>query len=117
MNNLEQNALRIASLLGWIPESEDSEQYRLIGDNIIGWYRQHKNSLIRIYTSYDGLMPIVFECNSGANNTAIKILDKKVIFGEYDFMNEFDVTRGIAYSTEPLFIHAIQLAVIKYLEL
>ena len=99
MSKLETNALRIIELL-----------YPDIDINGIEKYKE-------FFSSYQGLMPIVFECNSGANNTAIKILDKKVIFGEYDFMNEFDVTRGIAYSTEPLFINAIQLACIKYLEL
>ena len=98
MNNIEQNALRIAD-----------NSFKIAHLRGIGYEMD--------YRDYNGLMPIVFECNSGANNTAIKILDKTVIFGEYDFMNEFDVTLGIAYSTEPLFIQAIQLAVIKYLEL
>ena len=50
MTKLERNALhalRIAELMGWISNDEGAE-----------------NTFVQVYSSYNGLMPIVFECNS-----------------------------------------------------
>ena len=97
MNNIEQNALRIAEL-------KDA-----IGDVTDRW------ELIEFFSSYDGLMPIVFECNGGEHygitiNWSVRLTDKtngKNLY--YDFR--------VGLKTETEFIESIQQACIKYLEL
>ena len=92
MNNLERNAIKIAELIG-LPTTP-SNTY--------------------VFEQYNGLMPIVFECNNNTNMeihiyppTVQLLEDKKYVFGYKDNLNK----------SEPEFIEAIQLAVIKYLEI
>ena len=107
MNNLETNALRIAELL-----------YPDIDINGIEKYKD-------FFSSYEGLMPIVFECNGVfASNVSheIEISRYFVRIHIADLNQSADVVPEIDsssfdYNTEPEFIQAIQLAVIKYLEL
>ena len=96
MTKLETNALRIIELL-----------YPDIDINGIEKYKQ-------FFSSYNGLMPIVFECNNNTNMEihiyppTVQLLGyKKYVFG---YKNNLD-------KTEPEFIEAIQECVIKYLEL
>ena len=96
MTKLETNALRIIELL-----------YPDIDINGIEKYKE-------FFSTYNGLMPIVFECNNNTNMeihiyppTVQLLEDKKYVFGYKDNLNK----------SEPEFIEAIQLAVIKYLEL
>ena len=96
MTKLETNALRITELL-----------YPNIDINGIEKYKQ-------FFSSYNGLMPIVFECNNNTNMEihiyppTVQLLGyKKYVFG---YKNNLD-------KTEPEFIEAIQECVIKYLEL
>ena len=101
MNNLETNALRIAELMG-------HNEWRL--NNI-------QDVLISRYTSYEYLMPIVFECNR--SDSVIKI---KKHFVEFWYLGDNEVPHYNDYRsnyimTEPEFIEALQLACIKYLEL
>ena len=92
MNNLERNAIKIAELIG-LPTTP-SNTY--------------------VFEQYNGLMPIVFECNNNTNMEihiyppTVQLLGyKKYVFG---YKNNLD-------KTEPEFIEAIQECVIKYLEL
>ena len=96
MTKLQTNALRIIELL-----------YPDIDINGIEKYKE-------FFSTYNGLMPIVFECNNNTNMeihiyppTVQLLEDKKYVFGYKDNLNK----------SEPEFIEAIQLAVIKYLEL
>lgn len=97
MTNLETNALRIIGLL-----------YPDIDINGIEKYKE-------FFSTYNGLMPIVFECNGGEHyvitiNWNVRLEDKtngKTLY--YDFR--------VGLTTEPEFIEAIQECVIKYLEL
>ena len=107
MNKLETNALRIAELMGWISNDEGAE-----------------NTFVQVYSSYNGLMPIVFECNVGFNVFQIQFDSKQVRFLRNNYQIEFDHGDGGIYydsqDDEPLeflFIEKIQKAVIKYLEL
>ena len=91
MNNLERNAIKIAELIG-LPTTPS-------------------NTFVFEY--YDGLMPIVFECNININYR-IHIYEECVIFSTAD--GEMLLPK-LKYDLEPEFIEAIQLACIKYLEL
>ena len=106
MNNLETNALRIIELL-----------YPDIDINGIEKYKE-------FFSSYQGLMPIVFECNTGDNLFAIRFDEDKVDLLRNNKWIEFDPSDGglyqVDYEEEPnenFFIEAIQLACIKYLEI
>ena len=96
MNNLETNALRIIELL-----------YPDIDINGIEKYKE-------FFSSYQGLMPIVFECNGVQDDLDIEI----VIYGSgLDVhLNDEDILIT-TFDTKEGFIEALQLAVIKYLEL
>ena len=104
MNNLERNAIKIAELIG-LPTTPSNTF---------------------VFEHYDGLMPIVFECNGVfASNVSheIEISRYFVRIHIADLNQSADVVPEIdSYSfdynfTEPEFIEALQLAVIKYLEL
>ena len=107
MNNLETNALRIIELL-----------YPDIDINGIEKYKE-------FFSSYQGLMPIVLKCNNiFASNVSheIEISRYSVRIHIADLNQSADVVPEIDsysfdYNTEPEFIEAIQLAVIKYLEI
>ena len=107
MTNLETNALRIIELL-----------YPDIDINGIEKYKH-------FFSSYEGLMPIVFECNNiFASNVSheIEISRYFVRIHIADLNQSADVVPEIDsysfdYNTEPEFIEAIQECVIKYLEL
>ena len=108
MTKLEANALRIIELL-----------YPDIDINGIEKYKD-------FFSSYNGLMPIVFECNSVfASNVSHEIETSRYFVRIHiaDLNQSADVVPEIdSYSfdynlTEPEFIEAIQECVIKYLEL
>ena len=110
MTNLETNALRITELL-----------YPDIDINGIEKYKE-------FFSSYEGLMPIVFEIYASQhftiniynwvgrcillahNSNTTPNWGQEPLTGNY----KYDFGRDI---TEPEFIEALQLAVIKYLEL
>ena len=95
MTKLETNALRIIELL-----------YPDIDINGIEKYKD-------FFSSYNGLMPIVFECNQSEGKDIIVFY----LYG-VGFMNGNESDRiETDYATESGFIEAIQLACIKYLEL
>ena len=93
MNKLQTNALRIIEIL-----------YPDIDINGIEKYKE-------FFSTYNGLMPIVFECNRS-------YVDYPITMNPYQVKaypgDEIDI---YGYNTEPEFIEAIQLACIKYLEL
>ena len=104
MTKLETNALRIAELIG-LPTTP-SNTY--------------------VFEQYNGLMPIVFECNSVfANNVSHQIGISRYFVSIHiaDLNQSADVVPEIdSYSfeynlTEPECIEALQECVIKYLEL
>ena len=107
MTKSETNALRIVQLL-----------YPDIDINGIEKYKH-------FFSSYEGLMPIVFECNNiFASNVSheIEISRYFVRIHIADLNQSADVVPEIDsysfdYNTEPEFIEAIQECVIKYLEL
>ena len=95
MTKLETNALRIAELIG-LPTTPS-------------------NTFVFEY--YDGLMPIVFECNK--SDSVIKFNKHYV---EFWYLGDNEVPHYNDYRSnhiinEPEFIEALQLACIKYLEL
>ena len=110
MTNLETNALRIAELMGYKATKDNKyfthtkKQYQRAIDY---------NELINSFSFYSGLMPIVFECNSGIS-FGITIRPNDIMLHDYSRNKYwFDCN----YTKEPKFIEAIQLACIKYLEL
>jgi hypothetical protein len=105
MDKVEQNALRIAELLGYelVPSPLGTGVYFHLGD------RFTQNEIRRLYSSYQGLMPIVFECN---NDTYMEMsIYPASIQLHHDRIFIFDIID----KSNP--IEAIQLACIKYLEL
>ena len=122
MNKLQINALRIAELMGYKPFGE-----RI--DGLPMGYTLNNSSwatcdIIPKFIDYNGLMPIVFECNTGDNLFAIRFDEDKVDLLRNNKWIEFDPSDGglyqVDYEEEPIenfFIKAIQLACIKYLEL
>ena len=118
MNNLETNALRSAELMGY----EQSKVEHVLIRHRVG---HNKKEILEEYYSYNGLMPIVFECNSVfASNVSheIEISRYFVRIHIADLNQSADVVPEIDsysfdYNTEPEFIEALQLACIKYLEL
>lgn len=109
MNNLEQNALRIAELKGYKLNISSNTYHKHDSE----WYLQEE--IISQFSSYNDLMSIVFECKK-TGKYEIRIIDDCVIFY---IKNVFSTRNDIetSYDTEPEFIEAIQLACIKYLEL
>lgn len=89
MTKLETNALRIAELIG-LPTTP-SNTY--------------------VFEQYNGLMPIVFDCNKSNVDYPININPHQITAYPGDALDIYD------YNTEPEFIEALQLACIKYLEL
>ena len=107
MNNLKTNALRIAELLGY----EQSKVEHVLIRHRVG---HNKKEILEEYYSYNGLMPIVFECNYVQDDLDIEI----VIYGSgLDVhLNDEDILIT-TFDTKEGFIESLQLAVIKYLEL
>ena len=112
MNNIERNALRIAELMGYKATKDNKyfthtkKQYQRAIDY---------NELINSFSFYSGLMPIVFECNRSSikPNVSIHINDVQV----WIMQNDEYLIDPLRYINELEFIEALQLAVIKYLEL
>ena len=102
MNNIEKNALRIADLIN------PNRALRTF------W----RDADIYKFSSYNGLMPFVFECNQNDHisftmtSTCVHVTEINTSKPMRDRLNDFPIG-----DTEPEFIQAIQLAVIKYLEL
>ena len=120
MNNLETNALRIAELRGVKTHISIIGAFGTVIDKV------PNTGVINKFMDYNGLMPIVFECNGVfASNVSheIEISRYFVRIHIADLNQSADVVPEIdSYSfdynfTEPEFIEALQLAVIKYLEL
>ena len=105
MNNIEQNALRIAELMGY---KKVLDAYSVNGQS---WNR-HK---IATFSSYEGLMPILFECNSKSPNG--NILNISIYYSSVVLYVDSERKHTYWYNTESKFIEALQLACIKYLEL
>ena len=108
MNNLQTNALRIAELMGSRTYINDGIRRHDYNNAIYLEY-----DIIDKFSSYNGLMPIVFECNVDINYR-IHIYEECVIFSTAD--GEMLLPK-LKYELEHEFIEALQLAVIKYLEL
>ena len=114
MTKLETNALRIAELKGYQDPNTEIENAVIITPTVM-----------ENFMRYNGLMPIVFECNSVfASNVSheIEISRYFVRIHIADLNQSADVVPEIDsysfdYNTEPEFIEALQLACIKYLEL
>lgn len=107
MNNIEQNALRISELKPTFIKNVP------MGKSIL----ESNVQCIKIYSSYDGLMPLVFECNSGDSVIIFEKHSIKFLYlgdNETSHYNDYESNYIV---TEPEFIQAIQLACIKYLEL
>ena len=108
MNNIEQNALRIAELRPTYIENVP------MGKKIL----QSNVRCIEIYSSYNGLMPIVFECNKSDDysltmtSNCVHLSELHTMKPMKDKLNNYKIG-----DTEPEFIEALQECVIKYLEL
>ena len=99
MTNIEKNAIDIAKLLGY--------------KNII----LNQDEAITKFSSYNRLMPIVFECRRTDSKYFISIGNDYIALDSHisGWINEKTVVYNRDSETE--FIEAIQLAVIKYLEM
>ena len=97
MNKLETNALRIAELIGY---SLDNIDFKIASKEL--------------FTKYNGLMPIVFECNS--KSPYGDIFNISIYYDSVVIYINSERDSSYYYETEPKFIEAIQLACIKYLE-
>lgn len=113
MNNIEQNALRIAELTGTFMYNKFARMGQLMSEK-----RGEKVKCIEYYSSYQGLMPIVFECEMSEDHS-ITITSSSVHISELHTSKPMS-KRNSSYAiknTKESFIEAIQLACIKYLEL
>lgn len=115
MTKLEKNALRIAELNGW--QYQYTDRWTRVETYSKNEVTENSIELKRLFSSYNGLMPIVFECNRG--DSAIKL---KKHFVEFWYLGDNETSHYNDYRsnyiiTEPEFIEAFQLACIKYLEL
>ena len=113
MNKAEQNAIKIAELLGYelVPSLLGTEVYYHSGDSFT------QNEVRRLFSSYNGLIPIVFECRRTDSKYFISIGNDYIALDSHinGWINETSVTYN--RNSEPELIEAIQLACIKYLEL
>ena len=113
MDKIESNAIRIAELLGYelVPSLLGTEIYYHLGD------RFTQNEVKRLFSSYDGLMSIVFESRRTGSKYFISIGNDYIALDSHisRWINEESVVYN--RDSEPEFIQAIQLACIKYLEL
>jgi hypothetical protein len=110
MNNIEKNAIRIAELIGY--KRTDDGIYVLHDRFTCSQYK-----LIEGFSSYEGLMPIVFESRRTDSKYFISIGNDYIALDSHinGWINETSVTYN--RNSEPELIEAIQLACIKYLEL
>ena len=109
MTKLETNALRIAELMGW--KYQYTDRWSRIETYSKNELTKSSVELKRLFSSYNGLMPIVFECNKSDVDYPITMNPYQIKAYPGDGMDIY------GYNTEPEFIEAIQLACIKYLEL
>ena len=109
MNNLETNALRIAELMGW--KYQYTDRWSRIETYSKNKIVKSSVELKRLFSSYNGLMPIVFKCNKSDVDYPININPHQIKAYPDDALDIY------SYDTEPEFIDAIQECVIKYLEL
>ena len=111
MNNIQTNALRIAELMGYKKAVKGS--YYTNGDGVYYF----PDSITIKFSSYQGLMPIVFEANQSdyisftMTSASFHVTEINTTKPMKDRLNNY------AFDTEESFIEALQLAVIKYLEL
>ena len=112
MTKLERNALRIAELMGWrynpIFQQNTLDCNTYFADAV---KISSNDELIELYSNYQGLMPIVYECNKSNVDYPINICPHQIQAYPGDALDIYN------YDTEPEFIEAIQECVIKYLEL
>ena len=111
MTKLETNALRIAELKGYQEPNTEIENAVIITPTVM-----------ENFMRYNGLMPIVFECNKSELDVTIDISMNDVVVTQYKSNYKNIFTYGIYQENEFIksentFIEAIQLACIKYLEL
>lgn len=113
-DKIKENAIKIIKLLGLgltLPQNiilTSNESYNLLLNPI---KEQKENSFIELYSSYNGLMPIVFECNKSEIDINIFLYPKYlcIVNGNHKPIN-------YKYNTESEFILALQECIIKYLE-
>lgn len=105
---IKENAIKIAELKNEIPKKVPHTKWYRIGEYLVA----DVTTNTAIYESYNGLMPIVFECNTNTNmNTEIRILQDSIMFV---YLYQLHVAND--YFTEIEFILALQECIIKYLE-
>ncbi len=120
MNKLQTNALRIAELMGY----EQSKAEHVLIRHRVG---HNKNEILDVFSSYDGLMPIMFEIYASQhftiniynwvgrcillahNSNTTPNWGQEPLNGNY----RYDFDRDI---TENEFIEGLQTVIIKYLE-
>lgn len=116
MTKLQTNALRIAELMGWKynpifkQNTLDCNTYFADAVKI-----SSNEELVELFSSYNGLMPIVFECNS--KSPYGDIFNISIYYDSVVIYINFERDSSYYYETEPKFIEALQLACIKYLEI
>lgn len=108
MNNIEKNALKIAELVGY---KLTAETYTFEGR----WY--YECEIRESFSSYNGLMPIVFESRRTGGKYFISIGNDYIAVDSH--INGWINEASFVYNrdSEPEFIESIQSAIIKYLEL
>ena len=119
MKTIEQNALRIAELM------RRKTRIPIVGAFGDVIFEMPNTEAVNPFMEYNGLMPLVFECNNNNDyyytRISIDSLDENIvsIWSYCDSQEVADLVAKYGYigESEKSFIHAIQLAVIKYLEL
>ena len=116
MDKIIENSLKIAELMGYVAgETSTNNIIDIYYKNNVGY---SSGILIKKYSSYNTLMPFVFECNQNDHisftmtSTCVHVTEINTSKPMRDRLNDFPIG-----DTEPEFIQAIQLAVIKYLKL
>ena len=106
-NKIKENAIKIAELRHKTPDVKD------ISCPI---YKQRINDLSKTYSSYDGLMPIVFECNMGPAKYGFIDIQFKRKYVQYLCDENPAYFEFLEFDDEYKFMEALQLCCIKYLE-
>lgn len=106
-NKIKQNAIKIAELKNEIPKKVSHTKWYRICEYLVA----DVTTNTAIYESYNGLMPIVRECNNSKININIFLYPNYLCI-----VNSYHKPIIHKFDNEPEFILAIQECIIKYLE-
>ena len=112
IHTIESNAIKIAELL----ETASPELYKKFSDYSLTHVIGEKEHWEKYFSSYNGLMPIVFECNMGPAKYGFIDIQFKRKYVQYLCDENPAYFEFLEFDDEYKFMEALQLCCIKYLE-